>query len=143
MRNKNSIAHIIFFNVFSYLEYPKQDELARNLTNGDARNILADLTPDDRTSLLEELPAEVTQRLLTLLSPEDLREARTLLGYPEESVGRLMTPDHVAIRAEWTIQEAPVRFPATRRSMILGPISMAPKAAVLEIRSSIPAIPYL
>jgi magnesium transporter len=93
-------------DVFAYLEYSKQDELARNLTNGDARNILADLTPDDRTALLEELPAEVTQRLLTLLSPEDLREARTLLGYPEESVGRLMTPDHVAIRADWAIQEA-------------------------------------
>jgi len=92
--------------VFAYLEYPKQDELAQNLTNGDARNILADLTPDDRTALLEELPAEVTQRLLTLLSPEDLREARTLLGYPEESVGRLMTPDHVAIRPGWTIQQS-------------------------------------
>jgi magnesium transporter len=92
--------------VFAYFELPEQNELARNLTNEDARQILADLTPDDRTALLEELPAEVTQRLMTLLSPEDLREARTLLGYPEESVGRLMTPDHVAIRAEWTIQRA-------------------------------------
>jgi magnesium transporter len=92
--------------VFSYLEYPKQDELVANLTNEDARQILADLTPDDRTALLEELPAEVTHRLLTLLSPEDLKEARTLLGYPEESVGRLMTPDYVAIRPEWTIQQA-------------------------------------
>ncbi len=92
--------------VFAYLETPQQNELVRNLTNEDARHILADLTPDDRTALLEELPAEVTQRLLSLLSPDDLREARTLLGYPEESVGRLMTPDYVAIRADWTIQQA-------------------------------------
>src|SRR2546422_2954507 len=92
--------------VFAYLETPQQNELVRNLTNEDARQIVADLTPDDRTALLEELPAEVTQRLLSLLSPEDLREARTLLGYPEESVGRLMTPDYVAIRANWTIQQA-------------------------------------
>ncbi|HEV8718736.1 MAG TPA: magnesium transporter [Candidatus Binatia bacterium] len=92
--------------VFAYLETPQQNELVRNLTNEDARQILADLTPDDRTALLEELPAEVTQRLLSLLSPEDLKEARTLLGYPEESVGRLMTPDYVAIRANWTIQQA-------------------------------------
>jgi Mg/Co/Ni transporter MgtE len=49
------------------------------------------LAPDDRTALLEELPAEVTQRLLSLLSAEDLKQARQLLGYPEESVGRLMT----------------------------------------------------
>jgi magnesium transporter len=92
--------------VFSYLGYPEQDELVRSLTNEDARQILADLTPDDRTALLAELPAEVTQHLLALLNPEDLKEARTLLGYPEESVGRLMTPDYVAVRAEWTIQRA-------------------------------------
>ena len=67
--------------VFAYLEIPKQDELVRNLTNEDARQIVAGLTPDDRTALLEELPAEVTQRLLSLLTPEDLKEARTLLGY--------------------------------------------------------------
>ncbi len=92
--------------VFAYLEIPKQNELVRNLTNEDARQIVASLTPDDRTALLEELPAEVTQRLLSLLNPEDLKEVRTLLGYPEESVGRLMTPDYVAIREGWTIQQA-------------------------------------
>lgn len=92
--------------VFAYLEDPQQNELIRNLTNEDARAVLAGMTPDDRTALLEELPAEVTQRLLALLSPDDLKEARTLLGYPEESVGRLMTPDAVAIRPEWTIQQA-------------------------------------
>jgi magnesium transporter len=92
--------------VFSYLQDPQQNELLLSLTNEVARHILANLTPDDRTALLEELPAEVTHRLLTLLSPEDLREARTLLGYPEESVGRLMTPDAVAIRPSWTAQQA-------------------------------------
>lgn len=92
--------------VFAYLEYPQQNELIVNLTNEDARNLLADLTPDDRTALLEELPGEVTQRLLEVLGQEDLKEARTLLGYPEESVGRLMTPDYVAIRESWTIQQA-------------------------------------
>jgi magnesium transporter len=92
--------------VFSYLEDPQQNELLLSLTNEDARHILANLTPDDRTALLEELPAEVTQRLMALLSPEDLKEARMLLGYPEESVGRLMTPDAIAIRSNWTAQEA-------------------------------------
>src|SRR5690606_23466125 len=62
--------------------------------------------PDDRTQLLEELPGQVTQRLLNLLSPEDLKEARWLLGYPAESVGRLMTPDYVAVRPEWTVEQA-------------------------------------
>src|SRR5437867_2945698 len=92
--------------VFAYLEDPQQNELLKHLTNEDARRILAELTPDDRTALLEELPAEMTQRLMALLDPEDLKEARRLLGYPEESVGRLMTPDAVAIHPNWTIQQA-------------------------------------
>ncbi|MFN8538302.1 MAG: CBS domain-containing protein [Thermomicrobiales bacterium] len=60
----------------------------------DARSRSPPLSPDDRTALLAELPAIVTQRLLTMLTPEDLAQApRQLLGYPETSVGRLMTPD--------------------------------------------------
>ena len=68
--------------------------------------LLTNLNPDDRTALLQELPALVTRRLLQLLSPEDLLEARQLLGYPEESVGRLMTPEYIRIRAEWTVEQA-------------------------------------
>src|SRR5690606_8215189 len=48
----------------------------------------------------------VAQRLMTLLSPPDLREARDLLGYPEESVGRLMTPEYAAVRPDWTAERA-------------------------------------
>ncbi|MBA4156083.1 MAG: magnesium transporter [Gemmatimonadetes bacterium] len=92
--------------VFSYLEFQQQDELLLELTDGETRSLLANLAPDDRTDLLGELPSQVVQRLLNLLSPADLREARRLLGYPEESVGRLMTPDYVAVRSEWTIQQA-------------------------------------
>jgi len=64
------------------------------------------MRPDDRTELLEELPGKVTQRLLNLLKPEDMEEARMLLGYPEGSVGRLMTPDYVAVRPSWTVSQA-------------------------------------
>jgi magnesium transporter len=92
--------------VFSLIEGPDQDDLLRDLTDEETRHLLANLTPDDRTHLLEELPGQVTQRMLNLLSPEDLREARWLLGYPEDSVGRLMTPDYVAVREDATIGEA-------------------------------------
>jgi magnesium transporter len=92
--------------VFSYVEGERQDELLATLTDQETRDLLAGLTPDDRTSLLEELPGEVTRRLLRLLSPEDLSEARRLLGYPEESVGRLMTPDYVSVRPQWTVRQA-------------------------------------
>ncbi|TVQ97242.1 MAG: magnesium transporter [Deltaproteobacteria bacterium] len=92
--------------VFSHLDVEEQDELIRQFTDQETRHVLATMTPDDRTALFEELPAEVTVRLLNMLDPEDLREAKQLLGYPDESAGRLMTPDYVAIRAHWTVARA-------------------------------------
>lgn len=92
--------------VFVQLEGDMQDQLLFELTDTETRTILSELSSDDRTALLEELPAKVTRRLLNLLSPQDLSEARTLLGYPEESVGRLMTPDYVAVRPEWSIAKS-------------------------------------
>ncbi|MBT4757630.1 MAG: magnesium transporter [Opitutae bacterium] len=93
-------------DVFAYFEPEDQDDVLAALTDADTRALLADLSPDDRTAMLEELPATVTRRLMQLLSPEDLAESRKLLGYPEESVGRLMTPDYLRIRAEWTCEQA-------------------------------------
>ena len=92
--------------VFAYLEKEDRNALLKDLTDEETRHLLADLAPDDRTTLFEELPGQVTQRLLNLLSHEDLREARFLLGYPEFSVGRLMTPDYIAVRPEWTVAQA-------------------------------------
>jgi magnesium transporter len=93
-------------DVFASLPAGQQQQLLANLTNDHIRTLLDELDPDDRTKLFEELPAQITQQLMTLLSPEDLKEARKLLGYPEDSIGRLMTPDFVAIRPEWEIGRA-------------------------------------
>lgn len=92
--------------VFSYLDITSQSNLLKTFTNENIKAILQDLPPDDRTAFLEELPAEVTRNLLNLLSPEDLKETRTLLGYPEDSVGRLMTPDYVALKPYITVETA-------------------------------------
>jgi magnesium transporter len=96
----------ISVEVISELEGDSGKSLILDLTDEEARRLLAGLAPDDRTDLLEELPGVVTQRLLNLLSPADLAEARFLLGYPEDSVGREMTPDYVAVKAHWTVQQA-------------------------------------
>jgi magnesium transporter len=93
-------------DVFAYLEPETQNGLLKELTDDETRSLLADMDPDDRTELLSELPGQATQKLLNLLPEEDLREARWLLGYPEDSVGRLMTPDYVAVRPHWTVGEA-------------------------------------
>lgn len=92
--------------VFAYLPSEEQEHLLQSLTTENTRVLLSELAPDDRTELFGELPAQVTQQLLSLLPPKELKEARQLLGYPEESVGRLMTPEYVAIRPEWTIGKA-------------------------------------
>jgi magnesium transporter len=91
---------------FSHLEPQEQDHLLRDLTDEETRHLLEELPPDDRTHLLTELPSRVTQAMFELLDSEDLKEARWLLGYPEESVGRLMTPDYVAVRPHWTVTQA-------------------------------------
>lgn len=101
-----SLPRLVSSEVFAYMETEEQNGLLADLTAEETRHLLAHLSPDDRTQLFEELPGQATQKLLNFLSAEDLREARQLLGYPEESVGRLMTPDYVAVRPEWTIQHA-------------------------------------
>jgi len=71
----------------------------------DVAALLNDMSPDDRTMFLEELPAPVTRQLLALLTPHERTIASTLLGYPEDSVGRLMTPEYIAVEEHWTIQQ--------------------------------------
>lgn len=92
--------------VFSYLPLDRQEELLHALSNDQVRSILDQMTPDDRTRLLEELPSEVTRRLLETLPPAELAIARTLLGYPEGSAGRVMTPEYVALPPDMTAREA-------------------------------------
>src|SRR5262249_26300860 len=64
-----------------------------------------DMSPDDRTMLLEELPAAATRQLLPLLDEKERAIALQLLGYPEDSVGRFMTPEYIAVRPHWTVRQ--------------------------------------
>jgi magnesium transporter len=91
--------------VFEYLSTPAQRALLPAMPPDDLAVLLNDMAPDDRTLFLSELPSHATHDLLTLLRPEERAEAERLLAYPADSVGRLMTPDYVAVRAEWTVQE--------------------------------------
>ena len=91
---------------FEHLPFDAQESLMHGLADRDVAGILDDMSPDDRTALLEELPGKVTKRMVNLLSPEEREVAVQLLGYPEETIGRLMTPDYVAVKPHWTIREA-------------------------------------
>ncbi|SEL97753.1 magnesium transporter [Stigmatella aurantiaca] len=83
--------------VFEYLPPGQQSEVVGTLATEELKNLLNEMAPDDRTRLLEELPAEVTRRALTSLSPTELKVARQLLGYPEKSAGRYMTPEYLTL----------------------------------------------
>jgi magnesium transporter len=92
-------------DTFEHLEFDTQEELLKAMGNEEVAAILNDMSPDDRTALLEDLPGTSAKRLIQLLSAEERKIAQTLLGYPENSVGRLMTPDYVAVRRDWTVAE--------------------------------------
>jgi magnesium transporter len=90
--------------VFEYLSLESQEALVKGMAQEDVAALLNDMAPDDRTRFLEELPAAATRQLLALLTPAERAVALSLLGYPPDSIGRLMTPNYVAVRESWTIQ---------------------------------------
>ncbi|MCX7798433.1 MAG: magnesium transporter [Melioribacter sp.] len=92
-------------DVFEYLNYDTQIELIRSMSHEKISEILNEMSPDDRTALFEEMPPNVVKQMLNYLSNEERKIAQQLLGYPENSVGRLMTPDYIAIKENWTVQE--------------------------------------
>lgn len=91
---------------FSYLSHGLQQQVISELQPDEARRILRELVPDDRTAFLESLTPQDLEGFLKLLEPEDLKQSLKLLGYPEESVGRLMTTRFVSVRPEWTVTRA-------------------------------------
>src|SRR5205807_8826073 len=92
-------------DVFEYIGIEEQQKLLRAMAHEQVVAILNEMSPDDRTALLEEMPSAAARQLIRLLTPEERRVAQALLGYPEDSVGRLMTPDFIAIDDNWTVKE--------------------------------------
>ena len=91
-------------DVFEYIGIEEQQKLLRAMAHEQVVAILNEMSPDDRTALLEEMPSVASRQLIRLLTPEERRVATALLGYPEDSVGRLMTPDFIAVKEDWTVQ---------------------------------------
>src|SRR6478609_1254315 len=99
------LPHDLAADVFEYLDFEAQEQLLRAMAHEQVVGILNEMAPDDRTALLEELPSAAARQLIRLLTPEERRVAQALLGYPEGSVGRLMTPDFIAIHEDWTVKD--------------------------------------
>ena len=92
-------------STFKILDFHTQRRIIQELPAFKSAELLNDLSADDRTSFLEELPSEVVKELIRTLDPEERKVTLSLLGYPESSVGRLMTPDYIAVEKDWTVKE--------------------------------------
>lgn len=99
------LPHDLATDTFEYLNFDSQMNLLKAMGKEEVASILNEMSPDDRTALLEELPGTAAKQLIMLLSHEERKIAQTLLNYPENSVGRLMTPYYIAVNPEWTIEE--------------------------------------
>ena len=91
--------------LFRILEHPTQKRIIKNLPPAKSAQILNEMEPDDRTSFFEDLPNEVVRELVKTLVPEERKITLSLLGYPENSVGRLMTPDYIYVHEYNTVSE--------------------------------------
>ncbi len=92
-------------SVFKILDLSVQKRIIHELPPNTTASLLNDLPADDRTDFLEELPSNVVRELIKLLDPEERKITLSLLGYPENSIGRLMTPDYVYVYPWNTIEE--------------------------------------
>jgi magnesium transporter len=92
-------------SVFKILDLSVQKRIIHELPPDTTASLLNDLPADDRTDFLGELPSNVVRELIKLLDPEERKITLSLLGYPENSIGRLMTPDYVYVYPYNTIEE--------------------------------------
>ena len=93
-------------DVFSEMSTSNQEILLELFTKQQLTDLMGDLEPDERVSVIEELPGHLTQRLMNSLTIEDRKVVQKQLGYPEESIGRLMTPRYVRIKQNWTVERS-------------------------------------
>lgn len=91
--------------VFKILDVSAQKRIVHELSSYKTAALLNELPPDDRTDFLEELPKHVIRDLIKLLHPDERKVTLSMLGYPEDSIGRLMTPDYVYVYPFNTVEQ--------------------------------------
>ena len=112
--------------VFEALDPAHQQDVLAGLRDERVAQLIEDLDPDDRARLLHELPAMVAKRALAGLSPAERAYTAALLGYPDESAGRVMTPEFVSLRASMTAADALAkirRTPVEEETLLTLPVT--------------------
>lgn len=92
--------------VYEHLDSGVQQALVEEFKRQDVLDVVDKMSPDDRVRLFDELPAKIVSRLLAQLSPEERRSTALLLGYEAGTAGRIMTPEYISLKQQWTIAQA-------------------------------------
>lgn len=92
--------------VFAYLPIDDQVTIINGITDREIQHIIDELDFDDMIDVLEELPANVVDKILEKSTKEERKLINTFLNYPETSAGSLMTPDYISLRKDMTVAEA-------------------------------------
>lgn len=92
--------------VYEYLDSSVQQSLIEDFKSQEVLDIVDKMSPDDRVKLFDELPAKVVRRLLSQLSLEERQATNLLLGYGEDTAGRIMTPEYISLKEGLTVQQS-------------------------------------
>lgn len=92
--------------VFSYLPSDDQLKIVDGITDKELNYIIAELDFDDKIDILEELPANLVDKILEKTPKDERRLINTFLNYPDNCAGSLMTPDYISLEKEWTVSKA-------------------------------------
>ena len=99
--------------VFVELESDQQELLIRGFSDSELKEVIDELYVDDAVDIVEEMPANVVQRILTQAEPEMRKQINEILRYPENSAGSIMTTEYVSLRPNMTVEEAILRIRRT------------------------------
>ena len=91
---------------FSYMDSDTREDLINALTDSELEEIMEEMYLDDTVDVLEEMPANVVDRLLMVTDEEKRQQINQLLQYPEDSAGSVMNVDYIALRREMTVAES-------------------------------------
>ncbi|MEB3339224.1 magnesium transporter [Okeania sp.] len=92
--------------VYEQLDSSVQQSLCEKFKRQEVIDIVDKMSPDDRVKLFEELPASVVRSLLGLLSPAERKATAQLLGYNAGTAGRIMTPEYISLKEEYTVAQS-------------------------------------
>lgn len=91
--------------VFSYFNDQTKEEIIKSLGDRELSELINNMSPDDRTALLENFPDELIKQLVNLLNDAEKDIALNLIGYGKDSIARLMTPHYIQTKPNWTVDK--------------------------------------